>query len=144
MYKSAINFLYLWLHREKDRYMIMPKKNLAFDNWNPRKSFHLKKINLSFWRNFGSQKKADPRDRKKERKKGCHMLLWLIFSWLFNFVCAPKRKRKEKHPIVHWAHIVTRRQLDLVTGLIFKARKGGHWDLGKQNWNRSHQASNSI
>jgi hypothetical protein len=56
------------------------------------------------------------------------MLLWLIFSWLFNFVCAPKRKRKrkEKHPIVHWAHIVTRRQLDLVTGLIFKARKGGH------------------
>jgi hypothetical protein len=45
-------------------------------------------------------------------------------------LCAPKRKRKrkrkEKHPIVHWAHIVTRRQLDLVTGLIFKARKGGH------------------
>jgi hypothetical protein len=65
---------------------------------------------------------------EKERKKGCHVLLWLIFSWLFNFVCAPKRKRKrkEKHPIVHWAHIVTRRQLDLVTGLIFKARKGGH------------------
>jgi hypothetical protein len=46
-------------------------------------------------------------------------------------LCVPpkekeKRKRKEKHPIVHWAHIVTRRQLDLVTGLIFKARKGGH------------------
>jgi hypothetical protein len=61
----------------------------------PSKIISFKKINLSFWRNFGSQKKADLRDRKKERK-GAICFYGSSFLGSLILCVPPKEKEKEK------------------------------------------------